>query len=640
MYNSKNLYAMIVIIPLGGTGERFKKHGYTKPKALIPVFGKPILFHLLDNLSLESVHTICIPYQSEYASYHFEDMIRHRYRHSSFHFVRLTRPTRGAAETIHLALMNSSLANDQPVLCLDADNFYTTDILSLWNGKNTIFTFHDAEESSSPLYSYVETVPATNQVVRIVEKQKISNDCCTGAYGFASSAMLLEYTQRVLDLELKQKGEFYTSTVIGEMLSVTNFDMCPIDAKDYICLGTPWQLLLFYNHARDTQEHLRICFDLDNTLVTFPRVEGDYTTVEPISKNIAFLRYLKSLGHTIIIYTARRMRTCLGNVGKCVRNIGKITFDTLEKYEIECDEIYFGKPHADVYIDDLALNCQTNLEKELGFYMDHIDPRNFNSLEVESIDTFRKSSRDLSGEIYYYQNIPKEIKELFPILIDTDPNNTWYVVERIHGTTLSYLYVNELLTETLLLRVMEEGIHRIHSLTLPTRDYCNIYQNYATKLKERYTRYDYSRFPQSQSIYEALWKKLHTYETKKRGRKTIIHGDTVMTNILVNEFDRVKFIDMRGKQGSDLSIYGDCFYDWAKLYQSILGYDRILQKKVMSTAYETRMRDFFESFIRQKFSDQVLDDLKTIVKSLLFSLIPLHDNSMCFDFYTLMLNID
>ena len=43
---------MIVIIPLGGTGERFKKLGYTNPKALIEVEQTPILFHLLDKTNL------------------------------------------------------------------------------------------------------------------------------------------------------------------------------------------------------------------------------------------------------------------------------------------------------------------------------------------------------------------------------------------------------------------------------------------------------------------------------------------------------------------------------------------------------------------------------------------------------------
>ena len=82
-------------------------------------------------------------------------------------------------------------------------------------------------------------------------------------------------------------------------------------------MGTPLQLKFFYNNYPRKNcfnneiviKKQRICFDLDNTLVTFPSVKNDYTTVKPIEKNINFLKYLKSFGNTIIIYTARRMRT-------------------------------------------------------------------------------------------------------------------------------------------------------------------------------------------------------------------------------------------------------------------------------------------------------------------------------------------
>ena len=43
------------------------------------------------------------------------------------------------------------------------------------------------------------------------------------------------------------------------------------------------------------------------------------------------------------------MKTHNGNVGKILCDIGKITFNTLEKFNIPFDEIYFGKPYADVY---------------------------------------------------------------------------------------------------------------------------------------------------------------------------------------------------------------------------------------------------------------------------------------------------
>ena len=58
-----------------------------------------------------------------------------------------------------------------------------------------------------------------------------------------------------------------------------------------------------------------------------------------------------------------------------------------------------------------------------------------------------------------------------------------------------------------------------------------------------------------------------------------------MTNIIINNYDKIKFIDMRGKQGEELTIFGDWLYDWAKLYQSILAYDKILQDKEINSDY-------------------------------------------------------
>jgi len=498
-----------------------------------------------------------------------------------------------------------------------------------------IYTFKDLNNTNN--YSYVKI--HNDKVIDIIEKEKISNDACSGAYGFSSSKQLLEYTQKVLDKKIKQKGEYYTSTAIKEMLKTIPFENCTISVNNYHCLGTPLQLKYFYNNyprvSIENKQNIspqRICFDLDNTLVSYPKIPNDYTTVEPIQKNIDFLKYLKTFNHTIIIYTARRMKTHKGNVGKCLSDIGKITFDTLEKFAIPFDEIYFGKPHADVYIDDLALSCYDNIEKELGYYLDKIEPRSFNTLELNSIETFKKTSDDLSGEIYYYQNIPTGLKDLFPLLIDFDANGKWYVVEKIQGVTVSSLYVNEMLTEDMLVNIMNT-IKRIH---IDGSESINIYSNYVNKLKKRYESYDYSTFRHHRETYDSIVEGLTNYETEQRGKCVVIHGDTVMTNILINKFGKIKFIDMRGKVENTLTIYGDFLYDWAKLYQSLLGYDKILLGKTMSHSYESKMLECFESYFVDLYSEAYLRDLKMIVKSLLFSLIPLHDNELCVEYYALI----
>ena len=99
---------------------------------------------------------------------------------------------------------------------------------------------------------------------------------------------------------------------------------------------------------------MRICIDLDGVIAGFKKEGETYLDVQPIEGAIEKLRKLKENGHYLIIFTARHMKTCDGNVGKVTAKIGKITIDWLAKHEVPYDEIYFGKPWAHVYIDDNA----------------------------------------------------------------------------------------------------------------------------------------------------------------------------------------------------------------------------------------------------------------------------------------------
>ena len=63
---------MVLLIPLGGLGIRFKNEGYKKPKPLIKANGKPIIFWLLDNLNIKN-ELIYIPYNIELEKFNFEN---------------------------------------------------------------------------------------------------------------------------------------------------------------------------------------------------------------------------------------------------------------------------------------------------------------------------------------------------------------------------------------------------------------------------------------------------------------------------------------------------------------------------------------------------------------------------------------
>ena len=159
--------------------------------------------------------------------------------------------------------------------------------------------------------------PQMNNILNIAEKIKISNNANTGAYYFNNIKKFNYYANYCLRKNKKTfVSEIYKEliknkeTVYAEKLKDTEF----------ACLGTPKQIIDF--SKQKTIEKKRFCFDLDNTLVTFPKILNDYTTVKPKIKNIKFLNFLHSLGHHIIIFTARRMRTHNGNIKK-VKNVKK-----------------------------------------------------------------------------------------------------------------------------------------------------------------------------------------------------------------------------------------------------------------------------------------------------------------------------
>lgn len=636
---------MILIIPLGGTGKRFKELGYKKPKPLINVMGKPIIFWLLDNLNLEKIDLLIIPYNYELAKYSFEKLMTKRYPNTKFRFFKLNFFTRGTVETI-LECLKVIDISDQPVLCMDGDNFYLYDILLHWNKDNCIFYFEDNSDSSA--YSFItlsDSFIMEPNVTNIIEKNRISNYAVCGTYGFQSIKDLKKYCDVLISKNLSQLGEFYLSGVIKLMLDDNNiFIGKKVEINNYVCLGTPLDVRIFCNNypvvsalnGNVKLKSQRYCFDLDNTLVTYPEIDGDYTSVKPIQYTIDFLKYLKKMGHTIIIYTARRMSTYNGNTGKALSDIGKITFDTLEKFDIPYDEIYFGKPYADYYIDDLCVSPYDDLEKELGFYKSKIDTRSFNNITQGVIQTYTKRGIDLSGEIYWYKNMPSSLKDMFPIFIDS--GDGFYVMEKINGIPFSRLLISEDLTTEHLKHIMN-SIERIHNTPYTDSDSINIYQNYCQKLCERYKSYNYSRYVKSEEVYSILYQKLKEYETNDLGQKCIIHGDTVLTNILINQFGKIKFIDMRGKVGNNITLFGDRFYDWAKLFQSLVGYDEILENKQISQSYKNHLITYFEDRFVKSYGSHMWHYLRYITASLLFTLIPIHDNDKCTNYYQLVLKL-
>ena len=97
---------------------------------------------------------------------------------------------------------------------------------------------------------------------------------------------------------------------------------------------------------------MRICIDVDGTICFTKKDHESYADTTPIPGAIETIQKLKKQGHYIIIATARGMKTYHSNVGKITANQGTILINWLDAHGVPYDEIWFGKPQADYYIDD------------------------------------------------------------------------------------------------------------------------------------------------------------------------------------------------------------------------------------------------------------------------------------------------
>ena len=90
------------------------------------------------------------------------------------------------------------------------------------------------------------------------------------------------------------------------------------------------------------------CIDIDGTLCT--NTEGDYERAEPFADVIGEINRLYATGHRIVLMTARGSTTAIDWRAGTERQ--------LAKWGVRYHELHFGKPSADVYVDDKAINAK------------------------------------------------------------------------------------------------------------------------------------------------------------------------------------------------------------------------------------------------------------------------------------------
>lgn len=226
-----------IVMPMGGEGKRFAERGYTFPKPLVEIAGKPMVEIVVHNLTPSEPHRfIFICRQDHLQKFALGDVLGLIAPENRI--VSMRSPTAGALCSVLLGM--EYLQNEDEVLVANADQFVDVPIdgflaaarAGKWDGY--IMTF----PSTHPKWSYVKT--EGDHVVTVAEKQPISRNATVGLYYFRRSRDFVAAAERMLLKNATVAGEFYVAPVYNELiLKGKKIGMYPISRDQMHGLGMP-----------------------------------------------------------------------------------------------------------------------------------------------------------------------------------------------------------------------------------------------------------------------------------------------------------------------------------------------------------------------------------------------------------------
>lgn len=233
-----------VLIPMAGAGSRFAQAGYTFPKPLIDVNGKPMIQVVVDNLGLD-------------ANYIFVVQKEHREQYNLDTMLNLIAPgctivevdgiTEGAACTALLA--KEFIDNDAPLFFANSDQYVEWDPVEFMyqmqeNGADGgIVTF----KATHPKWSFA-AVDEHGFVTEVAEKNPISDNATVGYYYWKKGCDFVTYAEQMIANNTRVNNEFYVCPVFNEAIADGKIIKIS-EAKGMYGLGTPEDLEFYLNHV-------------------------------------------------------------------------------------------------------------------------------------------------------------------------------------------------------------------------------------------------------------------------------------------------------------------------------------------------------------------------------------------------------
>ena len=234
---------MNILVPMAGGGSRFASAGYTFPKPLVEINGKPMIQTVVENLNIEANY-IFIVQKEHYEKYNLQYLLK--LIKANCKIIQVDGITEGAACTTLLA--KEFINNDEPLITANSDQFVE------WNSNECLYAFNAdgidggilTFEATHPKWSFAK-IGEDGFVSEVAEKKPISNNATVGIYFWKRGCDYVKYCEQMIEKDIRINGEFYVCPVFNEAIN----DGKKIRAKkiDKMWgLGTPEDLNYFLEH--------------------------------------------------------------------------------------------------------------------------------------------------------------------------------------------------------------------------------------------------------------------------------------------------------------------------------------------------------------------------------------------------------